>query len=157
MSVKLLTEQYLEFLSLKEGCTGSSVRVYPCQNATLLEISCLGSYALYKCNKYWNLVSWLIQSTADFLKLFMSSHSLFQGKSFFKYSKTFVKRPLSKRPKRFFKTDSRLMQVKSIAECSKGEHSAIVSTFIRLPVVIKTFILSIFEWPFYTGFTVCEI
>ena len=34
------------------------------------------------------------------------------------------------------------MQVKSIAECSK------------LPIVIKIFVLSIFEWPFYTGFTV---
>ena len=33
------------------------------------------------------------------------------------------------------------------------EHSAILSTFIQLPVVIKTFVLSIFEWPFYTGFT----
>ena len=27
-------------------------------------------------------------------------------------------------------------------------------TFIKLPFVIKTFVLSIFEWPFYTGFTV---
>ena len=45
------------------------------------------------------------------------------------------------------------MQVKSIAECSK-EHSAMLSTFIQLPFVIKMFILSIFEWPFYTGFTV---
>ena len=45
------------------------------------------------------------------------------------------------------------MQVKSIAECSKGrEHSAILLTFIKLPVVIKIFVLSIFEWPFYTGF-----
>ena len=26
------------------------------------------------------------------------------------------------------------------------------STFIKLPFVIKIFILSIFEWPFYTGF-----
>ena len=34
------------------------------------------------------------------------------------YSKTCVKRPLSKRPKMFFKTDYRLMQVKSIAEWS---------------------------------------
>ena len=33
------------------------------------------------------------------------------------------------------------------------EHSAILSTFIKLPVVIKTFVWSIFEWPFYTGFT----
>ena len=35
-----------------------------------------------------------------------------------------------------------------------GEHSAILSTFIKLPFVIKTFVLSMFEWPFYTGFTV---
>ena len=35
------------------------------------------------------------------------------------------------------------MQVKSIAECSKGEHSAILSTFIKLPSVIKMFALSI--------------
>ena len=32
------------------------------------------------------------------------------------------------------------------------EHSAILLTFIKLPVVIlKTFVLSISEWPFYTG------
>ena len=36
----------------------------------------------------------------------------------------------------------------------QGEHSAILSTFIKLPVAIKIFVLSIFEWPFYTGFTV---
>ena len=46
------------------------------------------------------------------------------------------------------------MQVKSIAECSMGEHSAILSTFIKLPYVFKTFVLSIFEWPLKTGFTV---
>ena len=28
---------------------------------------------------------------------------------------------------------------------------------IKLPFVIKTFVLSIFEWPFYTGFTVSNI
>ena len=37
------------------------------------------------------------------------------------------------------KNDYHLMQVKSIAERSKGEHSAIPSTFIKLAVVIKTF------------------
>ena len=36
----------------------------------------------------------------------------------------------------------------------QGEHSAILSTFIKLPFVIKIFVLSIFEWPFYTGITV---
>ena len=30
----------------------------------------------------------------------------------------------------------------------QGEHSAILLTFIRLPFVIKIFVLSIFEWPF---------
>ena len=34
------------------------------------------------------------------------------------------------------------------------EHSAILLTFIKLPFVLKTFILSIFEWPLKTGFTV---
>ena len=34
------------------------------------------------------------------------------------YSKTFRKRPLKKKTKLVFKTDYRLMQVKSIAECS---------------------------------------
>ena len=50
-----------------------------------------------------------------------------------------------------FKTNYHLMQVKSVAE---WEHSAILSTFIKLPFVIKIFVFSIFEWPFYTGFTV---
>ena len=36
----------------------------------------------------------------------------------------------------------------------QGEHSAKLSTFIKLTVFIKTFVFSIFEWPFYTGFTV---
>ena len=42
------------------------------------------------------------------------------------------------------------------------EHFAILLAFIKLPVVIKTFILFIFilfmfEWLFYTGFTVVLI
>ena len=28
---------------------------------------------------------------------------------------------------------------------------------IKLPIVIKIFVLSIFEWPFYTGFTVSPV
>ena len=47
-----------------------------------------------------------------------------------------------------FKTNFRLKQVKSIAECSKGEHSAKLITFIKLPFVIKIFVVSIIEWPF---------
>ena len=33
-------------------------------------------------------------------------------------------------------------------------HSAILSNLIKLSFVIKIFVLSIFEWPFYTCFTV---
>ena len=33
-------------------------------------------------------------------------------------------------------------------------HSAILSTIIKLPFSIKTFVLSFFEWPRKTGFTV---
>ena len=49
------------------------------------------------------------------------------------------------------KTNYCLTTVKSIAE---GEHSAILSTFIKLSIVIKIFVLCIFDWLFYTGFTV---
>ena len=34
------------------------------------------------------------------------------------------------------------------------EHSAILSTYIKLPFVMKNFVLSIFEWQLKTGFTV---
>ena len=37
------------------------------------------------------------------------------------------------------------------------EHSAIHSTSIKLPFVIKIFVLSIFGWQFYTGLTVLVI
>ena len=50
-----------------------------------------------------------------------------------------------KKKKMVFKTEYGLMQ---------REHSAILSTFIKLPVVNKIFVLSIFEGPFYTGYSV---
>ena len=36
----------------------------------------------------------------------------------------------------------------------QGEHSAILSTCIKLPNDFKPFVLSIFEWPLKAGFTV---
>ena len=47
-----------------------------------------------------------------------------------------------------------LNAVQKYCRMLQGEHSAILSTFIKLPFVIKTFVLSIFEWPFSKGFTV---
>ena len=42
MTVKLLTEQLLEFLGLKEAAQGRLNAA--CQNATFLEITCHGSF-----------------------------------------------------------------------------------------------------------------
>ena len=70
------------------------------------------------------------------------------------YSKTCVKRPLSKRPKIVFQDQLSLNAGQKYCRMRQVEHSAILSTFIKLPIVIKIFVLSIFEWPFYTGFTV---
>ena len=70
------------------------------------------------------------------------------------YSKTCVKPPLSKIPKIGFQDQLGLNAGQKYCRMLQGEHSAIFSTFIKLQFVIKIFILSSFEWPFYTGFTV---
>ena len=41
-----------------------------------------------------------------------------------------------------------------VLQNAPGKHSEILLTFIKLPFVIKIFVLSIFERSFYTGFTV---
>ena len=63
------------------------------------------------------------------------------------YSKTCVKRPPSKWPKIGFQDQLSLHAGQKYCRMLQAEHSAIFSTFIKLPFVIKTFILSIFEWP----------
>ena len=70
------------------------------------------------------------------------------------YSKTCVKWPLSKRPKIGFQDQLSLNVGQKYCKMLQVEHSAILPTFIKLPIVIKIFVLSIFEWLFYTGFTV---
>ena len=66
------------------------------------------------------------------------------------------KRPLSKRPKIGFQYQLLLNEGQKDCRMLQGEHFAILSTFISLPFVIKIFVLYIFDWPFYTGFTVCD-
>ena len=58
------------------------------------------------------------------------------------YSKTCLKRPLKKKTKMFFQDQLSLNAGQKYAECSKGEHSAILLTFIKLLFVIKIFVLS---------------
>ena len=70
------------------------------------------------------------------------------------YSKTCVKRPLSKRTQVGFQNQIALNAGQKYCRMLQVEHSAKLSTFIKLSFVIKIFVLSIFEWPFYTGFTV---
>ena len=70
------------------------------------------------------------------------------------YSKTCVKRPHTKRPKIGFHDQLSLNAGQKYCRMLQVEHSAILLIFIKLPFVIKIFVLSIFEWPFYTGFTV---
>ena len=72
------------------------------------------------------------------------------------YSKTCVKQPLSKRPKIVFQDQLHVLLNAGQKHCRmlQGEHSAILSTFIKLPFIVNTFVLTIFEWPFYTDFTV---
>ena len=72
------------------------------------------------------------------------------------YSKTCVKRPLSKRPQIGFQDQISHNEGQKYCRMLQGEHSAKLSTFNKLPFVIKTFVLSIFEWLFYTGFTVFD-
>ena len=71
-----------------------------------------------------------------------------------KYSKTCVKRQLSKRQKNGFQDRLSLNAGQKNCRMLQREHSAILSTFIKLPVVIKSFVLSIFDWLLYTAFTV---
>ena len=53
-----------------------------------------------------------------------------------------------------FQDQLSLNAVQKYCSMLQGEYSAILLTFIKLPIVIKIFVLSIFKWPFNTGFTV---
>ena len=63
-------------------------------------------------------------------------------------SKTCVKRPLSKRPQIGFQDKLSLNAGQKYCRMLLVEHSAIVSTFIKLPFVIKIFVLSILSGRF---------
>ena len=72
------------------------------------------------------------------------------------YSKTCVKRPLSKRQNIGFQVQISLNAGQKNCIMLQGVHSAILLTFTKLPFVITIIVMSIFEWPFYTSFTVYD-
>ena len=63
-------------------------------------------------------------------------------------------RPLTTRPKIGFQDHLSLNAGQKYCKMLQGEHSAIRSAFIKLPFVIKVFVSSFFQCPFYTRFTV---
>ena len=65
--------------------------------------------------------------------------------AFFTNSKTCVKRPLSKRSKIGFQDKSLLNAGQKYCRMLQREHSAILSTFIKLPFVIKIFVFVWFD------------
>ena len=76
------------------------------------------------------------------------------------FFQTIVKPVLSghskRRPQIGFQDQLSLNECLKYSRMLQEEHSAILSTFVKLPFVIKIFVLSIFEWPLKTGLTVPE-
>ena len=71
------------------------------------------------------------------------------------YSKTCEKKTTTlKKTKKGFQDQLSLNAGQTYCRILQGKYSAILSTFIKLPFVIKIFVLSFFAWPFYTCFTV---
>ena len=70
------------------------------------------------------------------------------------YSKTCLKWPPLRKPKIGFQDQLLVNAGQKYCRMLQGEHSAILLTFIKLRFVIKISVMSIFEWPLKTGFTV---
>ena len=62
------------------------------------------------------------------------------------YSKACLKCPLKRRPKIGFQDRLSLTAGQKYCRMLQREHSAILSTCIKLTSIFKTFVLSIFEW-----------
>ena len=73
------------------------------------------------------------------------------------YSRTCLKRSLKKNTKICFQDQLSINAGQKYCRMLQREHSAILSTFIKLLFSIKTFALYIFEWPLKTGFTVYSV
>ena len=70
------------------------------------------------------------------------------------YSITCLKQQLKMKTKNLFSRPIITQFRSKVLQNAPREHSAIISTCIKLSFVFKTFVLSIFEWPLKTGFTV---
>ena len=142
MTIKLFIEQHLEFLSFKEGCTCSSESTLSLVKMPYCWKSCVAAHM------FWDLTE-DIESTF-WSELSSTSIHCDIGAATVKP----VLRGHSKRPKIGFQDPLSLNAGQKYCRVLQREYSAILSTFIKLSLVIKIFILSILEWPLKTGFTV---
>ena len=78
---------------------------------------------------------------------------VYQLKCDLRNSKACLKRPLKRRSNINFQERLSLNAGQKYCRMLQGMHSTMLSTFIKLPFAIKISGLSIFEWPFKTGFT----
>ena len=102
-------------------------------------------YHLSHCAPH-HIKIWIFQNIQEswiVLLLFLTWQTVL---TLIRYSKTCVKRPLSKRPKIGFQDQLSLNAGQKYCRMLQGEHSAILLTFIKLPFVIKVFCFVYFEW-----------
>ena len=109
----------------------------PLESQTILTLSSM-ICAQTVCIGYW----WCADFCQFFFKSFKNYHQSVSNNS-----KTCLKRPLKRRPNIGFKDRLLLHAGQKYCRMLQGEHSAILSAFIKLQFVIKIFVLSIFEWP----------
>ena len=84
--------------------------------------------------------------------------SLCSRAQYLRYSKICLKQPFKRRPKIGFQDPLSLNAGQKYCRMLQGEHSAsaILWNFIKLPFVIKIFVLYIFEWLLKTAFSECR-
>ena len=124
--------------------TISCLPVYNYANHFFVAFYCLFLFFLEKLKQVYNIQN----NTLCFHDMKNLSRRLAE------YSKTCLKRPLKKRPKMGFSDRFSLNAGQKYCRMLQWENPAILSTFIKLPFVIKICVLSIFEWLLKTGFTV---
>ena len=123
MDIKLLTEHHLGFLSFKGGCTGSA-------ESTLVKMPhCWKSHATAQ-----------MTTRTTFFYFILRNEIL---KCCYMYCKTCLKRSLKQNTIIGFQDRFYLNAGQKCCRMLPREHSAILSTFIKLPFSNKPFILSI--------------
>ena len=96
------------------------------------------NWCLFACHHMLNLILFVL--SLIFTMLYADKYPALKTL----FSKSYVKRPFSKRPKIGFQYQLALNAGQKYCRMFHLEHSAILSTFIKVPFVIKIFILAFF-------------